>query len=93
LEILLNLFCNGVLSRTGSIIKELVEVARLLKISRQNVCNIEKGRWLPSPDLIEKFALKLGYSPTVFLKFYFDEILKKMKMGKYTIKVTKTKAG
>lgn len=70
-----------------------VDVARLLKISRQNVCDIEKGRWLPSPDLIEKFALKLGYSPVVFLKFYFDEILKKKKMGKYKVEVTNTKAG
>lgn len=63
------------------------EVARLLQVSRQNICDLEKGRWLPSPELIEKFAVKLGYSPTVFLKYYFEEVLRKQKMGKYKVEI------
>jgi len=62
-------------------------VARMLKVSRQNICDLEKGRWMPSAELVEKFAKKLGYSPTVFLKYYFEEVLKKQKLGKYKVEI------
>lgn len=63
------------------------ETARFLELSRQNVCDLEKGRWLPSPEIVERFAKQLGYSPTVFLKSYFEEVLKRKNMTNYSVDI------
>lgn len=41
--------------------------ARQLGISRQNLCDIEKGRKSVSPSRAAKWAKKLGYSASVFV--------------------------
>ena len=42
-------------------------------ICKQNVCDLEKGRWLPSTKSAISFARKLGYSPEVFVKMILQE--------------------
>lgn len=68
------------------------ETAKLLKLSRQNVCDIEKGRWLPSPAHVTKFASKLGFSPTVFLNVYFNDLLKRESLDRYKVEVRDSEA-
>ncbi len=53
------------------------DFGRLLGISRQKVCDFEKGRRLPSPDKAASFAKKLGYYPESFAKLIIEEQLKK----------------
>jgi len=45
----------------------LAEFAKLLGVSRQHVCDIEKGRKMVSPERAAKFALILGYSKEQFV--------------------------
>jgi transcriptional regulator with XRE-family HTH domain len=53
------------------------DFGRLLGISRQKVCDIEKGRRLPSPDKAAEYAKKLGYYPESFAKLIIEEQIKK----------------
>jgi DNA-binding XRE family transcriptional regulator len=54
-----------------------VEMAKKLEISRQDLCNIEKGRKQVSIERAAKFAKKLGRSPKVFAKYVIqDQLLK-----------------
>lgn len=43
------------------------EFARLLGISRQNLCDIEKDRKSVSPGRAARWAKKLGYSESLFV--------------------------
>jgi transcriptional regulator with XRE-family HTH domain len=43
------------------------DFARLLKITPQKLCDIEKGRRFISPKMAEEFAKKLGDSPEYFV--------------------------
>jgi transcriptional regulator with XRE-family HTH domain len=45
-----------------------VAFAKKLKISKAHLCDLEKGRRLPSPSRAAKFAKILGYSPERFVK-------------------------
>lgn len=55
--------------------KTLVEFAKQLKISRQNLCDIEKGRKLVSPERAARFAEVLGYSKEQFVKLALQSLL------------------
>ncbi len=51
------------------------DFAALLGISKQNLCDIEKGRKSVTPSRAAIFAQKLGYSPTVFIRIALQEEL------------------
>lgn len=49
----------------------------LLGITKQYVCDIEKGRRLVSPKLAAKYAKKLGYSKDQFIRLCLQDILER----------------
>jgi len=53
--------------------------ARKLNISRQNLCDLEKGRRSVSLNKLIKMAKVLGIPPQYLLELYFNEELKKAK--------------
>ncbi|SMF47656.1 helix-turn-helix transcriptional regulator [Pseudobacteriovorax antillogorgiicola] len=53
------------------------EYGKLLGLSRQKVCDIEKGRRLPSPEKAVEYAKILGYHPESFAKLIIEEQIKK----------------
>jgi transcriptional regulator with XRE-family HTH domain len=52
-----------------------VQFADMLGISKQDLCNIEKGRKIVGIDRAIDFAKKTGKSPTVFAKYVFEDQL------------------
>jgi DNA-binding XRE family transcriptional regulator len=56
------------------------EMARQLGMSRQALCDIEKGRQLVSPALAVKIAKKADLSPTVAVKACLQDQLRKAKI-------------
>lgn len=48
-----------------------VEFANLLGISKQYLCDLEKGRKFVSPKVAAGFALKLHYSDKQFIRLCF----------------------
>jgi len=52
-----------------------VEFARMLGISRQNLCDIEHNRRFVSPKMAADFANKLGYSPKQFVRLCLQDML------------------
>ena len=51
-----------------------VEFAKKLKITKQELCNIEKGRKTVSPERAALFAKKLGDSKKVFITYILEDI-------------------
>ena len=49
--------------------------ASQLGISKQNLCDIEKGRKAVAPSRAAIFAQKLGYPPTAFIRIALQEEL------------------
>jgi transcriptional regulator with XRE-family HTH domain len=54
-----------------------VELARKLKMSRQNLCDLEKGRSIPSLERIEKISSFLGVSSVPFIEATMKDFLKR----------------
>ena len=54
---------------------EEVEFAKLLEISRQNLCDIEHNRRFISPKMAAEFARKLGYSSRHFVRICLQDLL------------------
>ncbi len=54
-----------------------VELANLLGISKQNLCDIEHERRFISPKMAEEFAKKTGYSPAQFIRLCLQDMLKR----------------
>lgn len=52
-----------------------VEFAKLLGVSRQNLCDIEHGRRFVSPKMAAEFANKLGYSSKQFVRLCLQDLL------------------
>lgn len=52
-----------------------VEFAKLLKVSRQYLCDIEHGRRFISPKAAANFAKKLGYSPQQFVRLCLQDLV------------------
>lgn len=52
-----------------------VEFAKLLCVSRQNLCDIEHGRRFVSPKMAAEFANKLGYSSKQFVRLCLQDLL------------------
>ena len=53
------------------------ELADILGVSRHYVCDLEQGRRMVSPKTAETFAIKLGYSPTQFVRLCLQDVLDK----------------
>lgn len=53
----------------------LAEFAKKLGISRQHLCDIEKGRKVVSPERAAKFAKILGYSQEQFVALALQALL------------------
>lgn len=53
------------------------EFAELLDISKQYLCDIEKGRRVISPKLAASYAKKLGYSSKHFIRLCLQDILER----------------
>lgn len=51
------------------------EFAELLEISRQYLCDIEKGRRFVSPKTAAEFAQKLGYSEKQFIRLCLQDMV------------------
>ena len=54
-----------------------VELARKLGMSRQNLCDLEKGRTTPSLERIEKISSYLGVSSIPFIEAVMKDFLKR----------------
>ncbi len=50
-----------------------VEFAKLLKVSKQYLCDIERGRRFISPRAAAEFAKKLGYSQKQFVRLCLQD--------------------
>lgn len=57
------------------------EFAKLLGISPQKLCDIEKGRRFVSAKMAADFAVKLGDSPEFFVLQCFQDELDRCKIG------------
>jgi transcriptional regulator with XRE-family HTH domain len=53
------------------------EFAKLLRVSRQYLCDIERGRRIVSTKTAAVFAKKLGYSPIQFIRLAIQDDLNK----------------
>lgn len=52
-----------------------VEFAEKLSISRQYLCDLERGRRLVSPKIAVEYASILGYSPIQFVRLALQDTL------------------
>jgi transcriptional regulator with XRE-family HTH domain len=52
-----------------------VEFAKRLKISKQNLCDMEHNRRFVSPKMAAEFAKTLGYSPQQFVRLCLQDLL------------------
>jgi len=53
------------------------EFAKLLRVSRQYLCDIERGRRIVSTKAAAEFANRLGYSPKQFIRLAIQDDLNK----------------
>lgn len=53
------------------------DFAKLLGVSRQYLCDVERGRRIVSPKTAAEFAEKLGYSPMHFIQIAIQDELNK----------------
>jgi len=58
-----------------------VEFAHKLGISRQQLCDIEHNRKIPSPKLATKYAELLGYSSSQFIRLALQGIIDRDNLG------------
>lgn len=54
-----------------------VEFARSLGLSKQKLCDFEKGRRLPSPKMAEKWAKKLKHPAEVWVQVVLQDQLRR----------------
>jgi transcriptional regulator with XRE-family HTH domain len=52
-----------------------VEFAKLLRVSRQYLCDMEHGRRFASPKSAAEYAKKLGYSPQQFVRLCLQDLV------------------
>jgi len=63
-----------------------VEYARKLGLSRANVCDLEKGRKLISPERAARLAKKIGVPEKVLIQLAIQDILREARL-KYTVEL------
>lgn len=62
------------------------EFAARLKISRANLCDIEKNRKLVSPERASRFSKTLNFPEKFFVKLALEDLLKQSKL-KYQVEL------
>ena len=62
------------------------DMAEELGISRQSLCDLEKGRKIPSPSRAAKIARILGMLPESFIELALQDQLRSEKLN-FTIKI------
>lgn len=69
----------GSLMRSIRLGEELTQddFSSLLGLSRQNLCDIEKGRRIISPKMAATFSKKLGYSQDQFIRLCLQDLLER----------------
>lgn len=67
-----------------------VEMATKLGISKQSLCDLEKGRRIPSPRRASDIAKKLKILPESFIQLALQDQLRKEKLN-YRVDITKLK--
>lgn len=66
----------------------LSDFAEKLNISKQHLCDIEKGRKVVSPERAAKFAVLLGYSKEQFVTLSLQALVDEANLGlKVEVKV------
>ena len=64
-----------------------IKMAKKLKISKQSLCDLEKGRRIPSPSRAAKIAKNLGMHPETFIQLAITDQFNEEKLN-YDVKVT-----
>ena len=64
-----------------------VEMAKKLKISKQSLCDLEKGRRIPSFNRAARIAKVLGMSPQTFIQLAITDQLRKEKLN-YKVEIS-----
>lgn len=67
------------------------ELANMLDISRQNVCDLEKGRRIPSPERAAKIAKQQKEMVQYYVQIALQDAVRKAKLN-YSVTLTKKKA-
>lgn len=62
------------------------EMAKLLGISKQSLCDLEKGRRIPSPSRAVSIAEKLGMIPESFVQLALQDQLRKESLN-YKVRI------
>jgi len=57
-----------------------VEMAKLLGVSKQKLCDFEKGRRLPSAKMAASWAKKLGHPQEVWVQIILQDQLRRDKL-------------
>ena len=53
------------------------ELARKAGVTRSTICDLEKGRTFPSPELAAKYARLLNHSEAQFVRLAFQDQIRK----------------
>lgn len=67
-----------------------IEFARKLKMSKQQLCDIEYGRKSISPKLAKKYAEMLGYSKEQFIRLSLQDLVDRQGLNVY-VEITSKK--
>lgn len=67
--------------------KNQSDFAELLGISRQYLCDLEKGRRIVSAKAAARFAEKLGYPPEIFIRLALQDELNQAGL-QYNVELT-----
>lgn len=62
------------------------QYAKKLGLSRANLCDLEKGRKIASPQRAFQIAKKMGVSPEILIKLALQDVLREAKL-KYKIEL------
>ena len=62
------------------------EFAKLLGIAPSSLCDLEKGRKIPSPDRAAKIARKIGMSEQTWIRLAIQDMLRAADL-EYTVSV------
>lgn len=64
------------------------EMANILGISKQSLCDLEKGRRIPSPSRAANIAVKLEMMPESFVEIALQDSLREASLN-YIVKISR----
>jgi len=79
----------GAVLRSSRLCDEMTQeqYAKKIGISKQFLCDLEKGRRLVSVEQAAKFAKKLGYSVKQYIRYALQDQVRKAGFEKYAVHV------